>query len=80
MGKDKDVNHNPSHGVCYKIRVEGQLDASWAEWLGDMRITHEGDSTVLAGRLADQVALRGLLGQLWDLNLSIIEVTRVEAQ
>ena len=69
---------NVSHSRSYEIRVEGQLDASWAEWLGGMQITHEGDSTLLAGRVTDQVALRGLLGRLWDMNLSLIAVTHVD--
>ena len=67
-------------GACYEIRVEGQLDASWAAWLGETQLTHEGDSTLLRSRLPDQVALRGLLGRLWDMNLTVIAVTRVHDQ
>jgi RNA binding exosome subunit len=32
--------------------------------------------TVLTGRLPDQAALRGILTRLWDLNLTLISVTR----
>ena len=34
--------------------------------------------TVLAGPVADQAALRGILNRLWDLNLTLISVIRVE--
>jgi hypothetical protein len=35
-------------------------------------------STVLTGSLADQAALRGVLTRLWDLNLDIISVIRID--
>jgi hypothetical protein len=33
---------------------------------------------VLTGRVADQAALRGILARIWDLNLNVISVIRVE--
>ena len=58
----------------YQITVEGKVDASWSDWLGSMQLVswQESDGrhmTTLSGVLADQVALRGLLIRLWDLNL-----------
>jgi len=46
-------------------------------------MTYEGrkdDSpiVILTGPVADQAALRGLLARIWDLNLTLISVTRVE--
>jgi hypothetical protein len=48
-----------------------------------MTMTHEkavdgSPVTVLNGSVLDQAALRGLLTQIWDLNLTLISVTRVE--
>jgi hypothetical protein len=67
----------------YRIRVQGNLDPNWSEWLEDMSIVYEQaedgtQSTVLTGPVADQAALRGVLSRLWDLNLYIISVTRIE--
>jgi hypothetical protein len=63
----------------YRIRVQGNLDPRWSEWLQSMSIVSEQTadgclSTVLTGPLADQAALRGVLTRLWDLNLDIISV------
>lgn len=60
----------------YQITVEGKVDASWSDWLGSMQlVSWQGSDgrqmTTLNGVLADQVALRGLLIRLWDLNLTL---------
>jgi hypothetical protein len=34
--------------------------------------------TVFTGSVADQAALRGILEKVWDLNLMLISVSRVE--
>jgi hypothetical protein len=36
--------------------------------------------TTLVGPVADQAALRGTLCKLWDLNLTLISLRRVEAE
>ena len=36
--------------------------------------------TTLTGAVADQAALRGLLCRLWDLNLTVVSVRRVEGE
>jgi hypothetical protein len=69
----------------YRIRVQGNLDPRWSDWLQCMSIvsaqTADGrPSVVLTGPLADQAALRGVLTRLWDLNLDIISVTRLARQ
>jgi hypothetical protein len=35
-------------------------------------------AVVLTGFLADQAALRGVLNRLWDLNLDVISVNRID--
>jgi hypothetical protein len=67
----------------YRIRVGGNLDPRWSDWLAGMSIIPEQSeagclSTVLTGPVADQAALRGVLTRLWDLNLDIISVNRID--
>jgi hypothetical protein len=67
----------------YRIKVEGKIDASWSGWFAGMEIdcrqvAGESPVTVLDGPVLDQVALRGLLGRIWDLNLVLISVEHVD--
>ena len=67
----------------YQITVKGRLDASWSDWFNDMAIMARDEDdgsaiTTLTGRVADQSALRGILSKLWDLNLELVSVNRVE--
>jgi hypothetical protein len=79
------VKKEESAQPVYCIRVQGNIDPRWSNWLQDMSIASESNeegcpSTVLRGPVADQAALRGVLTRLWDLNLDIISVTRIERQ
>jgi hypothetical protein len=79
---------NPAHGpraAVYEIEVQGELDPSWQPWFNGLAIglTTSGESpavTTLVGPVADQAALRGTLCKLWDLNLTLISLRRVEAE
>ncbi len=63
----------------YEIRVEGQLAERWSEWFDGLVIRHDAQGgTVLAGPLADQAALYGVLSKMHDLNLVLISVARLE--
>ncbi len=65
--------------LIYQIRVQGQLDASWSEWLGGLTITLQPDgTTVLYGSIVDQAALHGLLDRLYGLNLPILSVVQIK--
>ena len=66
-----------------QIRVQGWIGERWANWFDGMTMTYEGaedDSpiTVLTGPVVDQAALRGLLTKIWDLNLALISISRIE--
>lgn len=59
----------------YQIRIEGQLDPYWSEWLESMEISvTENDQTLLYGEVVDQATLYGLLAKIRDMNLKLISV------
>ena len=62
-----------------QIRVKGQIDERWSDWLDGLTITHteEGD-TVLTGSVQDQSALYGLIAKLRDLGLPLSAINSVE--
>lgn len=63
----------------YEIRVEGVLDQHWSDWLDGLQLTSQpGGVTVIAGEVADQAALHGLLTKIRDLALPLLSVRRIE--
>ena len=59
----------------YEIRLKGHLDRPWADRLGGMSLTHASNgTTVLAGPVADQAALHGLLQRLRDLGVTLLSI------
>ena len=67
---------------CYRIRVLGQLNASWADQLETMTITvgqaaGQGQVTTLMGEVRDQAALMGVLNSLYDLGFPLLRVERL---
>ncbi len=62
--------------TTYQIQVQGKLDQDWSDWFRGMTVVFEGGVTTLAGPVADQAALRGILNRIWDLNLTVLSVTR----
>jgi hypothetical protein len=65
----------------YHIRVKGILDEKWSDWFGGFAITPQADDeTLLAGPVADQAALHGLLAKIRDLGLPLLSVQRVESE
>jgi len=80
--------HNETNGLPrmsshYQITVEGKIDPSWSDWLGGMRLVSRKETdgmqiTILSGTIVDQVALRGLLNRLWDLNLILRSVHQID--
>lgn len=63
----------------YEIRVQGRLDRRWAASLDGMSLSPGNDGTTLiAGLVADQSALHGLLSRLRDLGLPLVSVNRAD--
>lgn len=59
-----------------EIRVEGQIDETWAEWFEGFTLTCTGQNqTILLGEVPDQAALYGTITKLRDLGLKLISVT-----
>jgi hypothetical protein len=63
----------------YEIRLKGHLDARRACRFDGLSLTHTSDgTTILAGPVADQAALHGLLRTVRDLGLPLLSVREVE--
>lgn len=83
----EDTNRSTFKNVSdhYEILVQGQLDTSWGQWFEGMKLldAENGESgvacTLIAGQVADQSALHGLLIKIRDLNLKLISVRRVKS-
>jgi hypothetical protein len=66
----------------YQIQIEGWIGERWAHWFEEATVRSDrardgAPVTTLSGTF-DQAALRGLLAKIWDLNLTLLSVTRVE--
>lgn len=80
------MSHTPSpnddrpEAGRYEIRVSGHLHERWAAWFDGLAITHGDDgTTVIAGQIADQAALHGVLQRVRDLGMPLVSVTEVDA-
>ena len=82
MTKKTQRKLSPDRPATYQIKVPGELDESWSDWVEGMTITvkSEGDGppvTTLIGTV-DQAALQGLLRRLYSLGLPLISVICVD--
>jgi len=78
-----EMNVPPSTSRAYQITVEGKIAENWSDWLSGMQIISRKQAdgvpiTILCGVIIDQVALRGLLNRLWDLNLVLRSVQQLD--
>jgi hypothetical protein len=63
-----------------EIRARGRIDEDWSTWFGGLTIAYTPqDETILAGVVADQPELYGLLARLRDLGLSLLAVSCTES-
>jgi hypothetical protein len=58
-----------------EIRIKGQIDQNWADWLGGLSINYQQTDTVLTGSVQDQSALYGLLLRLSDMGIRLVSLT-----
>jgi hypothetical protein len=65
----------------YEIQVKESLEERWSHWFSDMEIipvsAGEPHGTIIRGELPDQAALYGLIGRIRDLNLTLIDIKRM---
>ncbi len=72
------MNADGTQQPWYEIRVRGHLNPGWAVWFEGLTVTQRADgTTALAGAVADQPALYGLLKKIRDLGLFLVSVTCV---
>jgi hypothetical protein len=63
----------------YEIRVKGVLDGDWSAWFDGLEVSSdERGQTRIAGPVADQAALHGLLAKVRDLGLQLLAVCRTD--
>lgn len=72
---------NSNEGINYQIIVKGGLSDDWLTWMNGRVISmyqmlENRDQTILITTIIDQAALRGILNNLWDLNLTLISATQ----
>ena len=62
----------------YQIRIRGRLGRTMLAAFPALHAQVYGEDTVLAGTLADQAALYGVLAQIEALGLELLEVRRLQ--
>ena len=78
MARPTATGGRPDDG-SYEIRIAGTLGPQWAGWFDGLTVTADIDgTTVIAGHVADQAALHGLLQRVRDLGIPLLSVTRIE--
>lgn len=64
-----------------EITVKNHLDAHWSEWMEGLSIAHtEENQTALAGTVADESALYGVLTKIRNLGVALASVTSQEVE
>jgi len=58
-----------------EIRIAGQLDSQWVDWLEGLQLNHNADETVLSGQVADQTRMFGLVAKLRDMGVKVIRLS-----
>jgi hypothetical protein len=69
----------PAEPARYELRVHGVLDPRWSAWFDGLQLTNDqAGQTTIAGPVADQAALHGLLTKIRDLGLPLLAVRRID--
>ena len=77
MNTSNTTQHNNAKGDLYQIRIGQHLDSECSDWLAGLVITNlPTGEAILSGYLIDQAALHGVIQQLRDLNVPLIEIRR----
>ena len=66
-----------SKPLVYQIRIQGHLDETWIDWFTPLAaVNEENGEATLTGAVRDQAELHGLLDRVFDLNLTLLSVSR----
>jgi hypothetical protein len=69
----------PAEPTRYELRVQGVLDDRWSGWFEGLRVSSDrAGQTTIAGPVADQAALHGLLAKIGDLGLPLLSVRHLD--
>ena len=69
-----------SGAEIFAIRVKGQLNSHWSEWLDGLEVKlSDNGEMILLGPIVDQAALMGVLNKLNGLNLALLSVNKIIA-
>jgi len=67
-----------SESLVYQIRIKNHLDESWIDWFSPLVVVNDANGeAVLTGTVRDQAELHGLLDRVFDLNLTLLAVSRI---
>ena len=83
MSQERGSAHSgrPPGGGFFEIRIRGQLDGKWSDWLEGLEVKLlDTGVMILSGYLVDQAALMGVLDKLNRLNLTLLSVREVNQQ
>ncbi len=59
--------------------MKGHLGQHWSAWFDGMSLSNEANGeTVISGPVKDQAELHSLLVKIYNLNLTLISVLRIE--
>ena len=75
---NQSIPASSTQAGSYEIRVKGQLDESWSDWLEGLEVKLlDNGEMILFGHIGDQAALMGILNKLYRLNLALLSLSEV---
>ena len=60
------------------IKIQGHLNGKWEECFEGMKISYEGNNTILTGNLKDEAHMNGVLNTIRVNNLILISINPAE--
>ena len=61
-----------------KITIQGHLDKKWKNSFEGLKISYEGENTILSGKLKDEAHMHGVLNIISNLNIKLISINPAE--
>ena len=65
--------------VVYQIRIKELLDQEWSDWFAPLKFVNDSNGeTVFIGEVRDLAELHSLLNKVFNLNLTLLSVNRLQ--